>query len=272
MSQRSKIRIVCLADQSPQNDRIIAALTREFDVPLVLSTEYVPRKKRRKLTAPQLIKKAMRRVYFSLRERHPRSALVESFLQPVDATEMERVNEKRVMVKSTEINQPATQEKIASYEPDYLFVSGAPILKKAIFGIPKNGALNLHFGISPDYRGQHTLFFPFLAGDFQKIGATLHFIDEGIDTGSIVASMHPEIHAGDSLEKIEARLTTLAAKVVVSAFHDTPLPQEYSPKNAHAGREIRHDDYGIIQDLQYLFRRKGGDPTQLLRAEEIRKP
>ena len=47
---------------------------------------------------------------------------------------------------------------------------------------------NIHFSLLPKYKGMHTTAWPILNGDFET-GVTLHKIDNGIDTGSIISTI-----------------------------------------------------------------------------------
>ena len=74
-----------------------------------------------------------------------------------------------------------------SLEPDliiscrYDYIFDADVIR-----IPKLGILNIHPGALPFYRG---LFSPFhgLKNGEKRLGVTVHWIDEGIDTGNIIA-------------------------------------------------------------------------------------
>lgn len=60
------------------------------------------------------------------------------------------------------------------------------ILRDAAIGVPRQGVLNLHSGILPDYRGVMATFWAML-NDEEEIGCTLHTIVDGtIDTGPII--------------------------------------------------------------------------------------
>ena len=59
------------------------------------------------------------------------------------------------------------------------------ILKKNIIGKFKNGILNLHGGILPEYGGMYSANHCIL-NDETEGGGTIHYIDENIDTGDIV--------------------------------------------------------------------------------------
>lgn len=59
------------------------------------------------------------------------------------------------------------------------------ILKRDIIQIPKMGAINLHMAPLPDYRGCNS-FSHAIMNNESKYGLTMHYIDEGIDTGAII--------------------------------------------------------------------------------------
>ena len=100
-------------------------------------------------------------------------------------------------IPSTDVNHSSTATLLASLRPDVLLVAGGPLLKPSIFSIPRLAAVNVHFGISPMYRGEHTLFWPVYCRDYRNIGVTIHIIDRGIDTGRMLAQGFVQITDGD---------------------------------------------------------------------------
>lgn len=56
---------------------------------------------------------------------------------------------------------------------------------------------NIHFSLLPKYKGMYTSVFPLLNGEHQS-GVTLHHIDEGIDTGDIIAQLEFKIGINDT--------------------------------------------------------------------------
>lgn len=68
-----------------------------------------------------------------------------------------------------------------------LFVSMSfnQIFKKEIFDLPKLKTINCHAGKLPFYRGRNVLNWA-LINDENDFGITVHYIDEGIDTGDII--------------------------------------------------------------------------------------
>jgi methionyl-tRNA formyltransferase len=59
------------------------------------------------------------------------------------------------------------------------------IFKSEILGIPEYGVINCHAGRLPFYRGRNILNWA-LINDEKNFGITVHYIDEGIDTGDII--------------------------------------------------------------------------------------
>jgi methionyl-tRNA formyltransferase len=89
-------------------------------------------------------------------------------------------------LKSEKINSQSFIEKISRYECD-LFVSMSfnQIFKKEIINLPKYKIINCHAGKLPFYRGRNILNWV-LINDEREFGITVHYVDEGIDTGDII--------------------------------------------------------------------------------------
>lgn len=84
------------------------------------------------------------------------------------------------------INSQEFISQAKKYECD-LFVSMSfnQIFKKEIINLPKLKTINCHAGKLPFYRGRNILNWA-LINDEKEFGITVHFIDEGIDTGDII--------------------------------------------------------------------------------------
>src|SRR5437867_12331867 len=61
------------------------------------------------------------------------------------------------------------------------------ILSKAVFSVPRLGMLVYHPGLTPEYRGPHSAFWATLNREFWGIGWSLLRVDQGIDTGPVIA-------------------------------------------------------------------------------------
>ena len=77
-------------------------------------------------------------------------------------------------------------------QPGLIVVSCAACLSREIFGIPRIGTVNVHLGIAPQYRGTNNIFWPLYNRDYEHIGLTLHFVNEGLDGGPMIAQAPPD--------------------------------------------------------------------------------
>ena len=90
-------------------------------------------------------------------------------------------------LKDKNINSPSFLSKISEYKCDlFISLSFNQIFKKEIINIPTLKTINCHAGKLPFYRGRNVLNWV-LINDENEFGITIHFIDEGIDSGNIVA-------------------------------------------------------------------------------------
>jgi len=89
-------------------------------------------------------------------------------------------------LKHKDVNSKEFIHHISQYKCD-LFVSMSfnQIFKKEIINLPRLKTINCHAGKLPFYRGRNVLNWV-LINDEKEFGITVHFVDEGIDTGDII--------------------------------------------------------------------------------------
>lgn len=74
----------------------------------------------------------------------------------------------------------------SKYKADVVFVNGTRLLSEnflANFSVP---IVNIHTGINPEYRGVHGGYWALYSAKSQLFGTTLHLVDTGTDTGTII--------------------------------------------------------------------------------------
>jgi folate-dependent phosphoribosylglycinamide formyltransferase PurN len=77
-------------------------------------------------------------------------------------------------------------EHVRSLAPDLGLIYGSPILKPALFEIPRLGTLGIHHGRAPEYRGKKTTFWEIYNGE-KTVAVTIQKVNAGLDTGDILA-------------------------------------------------------------------------------------
>lgn len=83
-------------------------------------------------------------------------------------------------------------------KPDLIIVNGTRIINKNILNNVKALFINTHVGITPEYRGVHGAYWALVNNDAQNCGVTVHKVDEGIDTGDLIAQSTIKITRKDN--------------------------------------------------------------------------
>jgi len=76
--------------------------------------------------------------------------------------------------------------------------------------------VNVHPSLLPAFPGAHAVE-DALAHGVKVTGATVHFVDEGIDTGPIVFQEAVEVREGDSAETLHARIQQVEHRLLPKA-------------------------------------------------------
>lgn len=103
-------------------------------------------------------------------------------------------NEKINVVNS--VNSAESIQLLKDLNPDIVIVNGTRIISKKVLSCINGKFINIHAGITPKYRGVHGTYWALLNNDIENSGVTVHFVDEGIDTGNIIyqSAVVPTIH------------------------------------------------------------------------------
>jgi methionyl-tRNA formyltransferase len=102
--------------------------------------------------------------------------------------------------------------------PDLALVACWPWrLPRAVYELPPLGCLNLHPSLLPRYRGPAPLFWQLRAGE-QTAGVTLHRMDQGLDTGPILAQVQVDLPDGAGAWELDALLARNGAGLVQEAL------------------------------------------------------
>lgn len=127
-----------------------------------------------------------------------------------------------------------TAETLGFFEEagvDALAVFGTNLIRAPLLGLWPGRMLNLHLGLSPYYRGTGTNFYPLLNDEPEYVGATVHLLNHGIDSGPIVAHARPDIVADDRPHTIGCKAILAGIERMIRALHEldlgrrSPVPQ-----------------------------------------------
>jgi methionyl-tRNA formyltransferase len=140
-------------------------------------------------------------------------------------------------------NDNTCRELLSAEKPDILALGGTRIIKPSILETARRATVNSHPGLLPWLRGSASVGWA-LYKDMRQ-GATVHFIDPGIDTGDIIARRELPVSRRDTYESINARVATLAGELMSEALTflaNGEAPREPQDRNVGETFKVIPDD------------------------------
>ncbi|HEV2915735.1 MAG TPA: methionyl-tRNA formyltransferase [Pyrinomonadaceae bacterium] len=105
-------------------------------------------------------------------------------------------------------------EQLRRLDPELILVwSYSMILPPSVLGVPPLGCVNLHGGLLPEYRGGHVMQWAIINGETET-GMTMHYIDEGIDTGPVIARERFAIELRDDAVSVRLKLKDAGMRLI----------------------------------------------------------
>jgi len=110
------------------------------------------------------------------------------------------------------------QSELQSLNADLMVVTAyGLLLPPAVLEAPRLGCINIHASLLPRWRGAAPIQRAILAGD-KKTGITIMQMDEGLDTGAMLAVAECEITQADTGSSLHDKLMQLGAETLSSAL------------------------------------------------------
>ena len=154
------------------------------------------------------------------------------------------------VIAGPNLNSPEILGQIERIGPDLIFSLGnLQILKSDFLGIPTGGVVNFHNALLPRHAGGNACTWALFEGDAMH-GVTCHYVDQGIDTGDIIAQVGFPIRESDNafdlLLRCMEKALTLLDRVLPPLLQGRiqPLKQDFSKRTHHYFGELPND--GLI--------------------------
>lgn len=151
------------------------------------------------------------------------------------------------VVQPPSFKEEGVVAKLARFHPDVIVVAAfGQLLPRPVLEIPRFGAVNVHPSLLPRWRGASPVASAILAGD-EFTGVSIMLLDEGMDTGPVLARAQIPISALDNTASLSGKLSMVGARLLVEALCHylrgelTPQPQDEAeataspPLNKEAG-------------------------------------
>lgn len=137
-----------------------------------------------------------------------------------------------------------------------LLVFGTSLIRPPLLDIFAGRMINLHLGLSPYYRGTATNFYPLVNDEPEYVGATIHHIDAGIDSGDIIHQVRPDIVADDMPHTVGCKAIAAGIAKMIETVREFEVGRmcsvpQWPVKNAHLyrRRDYRPEDVVRLYEL-----------------------
>jgi methionyl-tRNA formyltransferase len=146
------------------------------------------------------------------------------------------------LVKVRNVNEEAALQAVKDHEIDWLFIIGwSQIAHPPMLAAPRRGALGMHPTLLPQGRGRAAIPWAILKG-LDETGVTLFQLDEGVDTGPIVAQERIPLSPAETATTLYERVAQAHRSLIHRAWRGlaedrlAPRPQDDSQATLWEGR------------------------------------
>jgi hypothetical protein len=192
-----------------------------------------------KLIAPRQARKELRQLDLLFGGEELRRWWNASGIKPIDATHL---------------NHADARSAIAKLQPDIIVRVTGGVLGRGTFSLARITTLNIHHGVAPRIRGMCSIQWGIIEGRSDWIGATVHEIDDGIDTGRILWRGGPQLAPGDTGTTLFFRSHLEAVDELVRVIREYAAGKtpESWPCDDHGQSDYR-SAVGVGGWLRYLY-------------------
>lgn len=122
------------------------------------------------------------------------------------------------ILQPVKLRATEAMDQLRAWAPDVIVVAAfGQILRPELLSLPPFGCVNVHGSLLPRWRGAAPVQAAILAGD-SETGITIMRMDEGIDTGPMLAQRAMPIQPEDSAATLLVRLASLGADLLMEAL------------------------------------------------------
>ncbi len=166
-------------------------------------------------------------------------------------------NIRTLSIKSGDINRLDKSQLADALNSEVYVVFGADYIKGWLIDfLVEKRAINIHMGISPYYRGSSCNFWALNDNNPGYVGATIHYLSKGLDSGDMLFHCLPKLNPKDNPFDFTMRSVLIAQQGLVSAVDDKSIFSLPSIKQdkSHEVRYSRNEDFNDEVAKDFLER------------------
>jgi len=227
------VPVVLLASPGTSTRILCHALEREFGpITVLLETpmsraQLVRRRVRRlgmRVVLGQILFMVLVDPVLSLRGRSRIAEIINQ--HRLDTSEIDE----RTVVRIPSVNSDEARGALAELNPKVVVISANRIIGAKTLTCIDAPFLNMHAGITPQYRGVHGGYWALAEGRPHLVGTTVHVVDTGIDTGPILAQETFEPTSRDSFATYPYLHVAAGLPALIAATKDVIERRPFTPR------------------------------------------
>ena len=118
------------------------------------------------------------------------------------------------------LKSPDVQREMTALAPDVIVVAAYGLfLPRAVLDLPRHSCLNVHPSLLPKLRGPSPVSTAIVEGE-ATTGVTIMLMDEGVDSGPVLAQRQTPIGESETAEGLTSRLFEMGAELLVDVMPD----------------------------------------------------
>jgi len=119
---------------------------------------------------------------------------------------------------------------VQHHQPDLVVLAGfMKVLPANFVSALKGKLINIHPSLLPEFKGAHAVRDALAAGA-TKTGVTIHYVDEGVDTGEIIVQSEVLIQPNDNEAILHERIKLVEHELLASTIEQLALNQKLVAK------------------------------------------
>jgi hypothetical protein len=250
-----KLRIMVLCGRSPRHIYVANALCEAAQVLAIVQeagSEWNARKLMKTLRPDNFYRKVWR--WLRDRRRYTGNREARFFFDDGQAA----LDHPELVKEVPHINHSEVVRLADQLDPDLIAVFGTSLIRGELLKRARLGIVNLHGGLSPEYRGADCTFWALYNAEPEKIGCTLHYIDAGIDTGRLIAHVRPELRPDDDELALFWRGVKASARVYAELMQRLGRGESFGVAQPGKGRLYQVKQRGLRQERAVQRRLRDG--------------
>lgn len=217
------MKIIMLAGNGVSSKIVFNALSKQFNIEKILIEKPVPKKvflKRRikrigllSVIGQILFKLTIEPILLYLSKKR-----IDEIINKYKININDINQDKIIQIES--VNSEEGRLFLQEIKPDIVVVNGTRIISEKTLNCINAKFINMHAGITPKYRGVHGAYWAIVNNDMDNCGVTVHFVDKGIDTGSVIYQTRIELNNKDNFVTYPFLQTAYGIEIEKKAIED----------------------------------------------------